>query len=118
MICFFNAKKENASYRGAIENAIRQVFDSGCYLLGEQLEAFEYEFSQYCNVEHTVGVGSPKCKHKKIAYKKSDQQPLPNAEDAAKKVFSLPIGTSLNSQKIGIIIGLINDFTLKNKTPE
>ena len=58
MIPVFDAKQENAPYREAVEKAIRQVIDSGCYLFGEQLEAFEHEFSQYCEVEHAVGVGS------------------------------------------------------------
>ncbi len=58
MIPFFDAKLENSLYEAAIEKAIRQVIDSGCYLLGEQLEMFEYEFSQYCDVKYTIGVGS------------------------------------------------------------
>jgi dTDP-4-amino-4,6-dideoxygalactose transaminase len=32
--------------------------DSGWYLLGRELEAFESEFARYCGVKHCVGVGN------------------------------------------------------------
>jgi dTDP-3-amino-3,4,6-trideoxy-alpha-D-glucose transaminase len=35
-----------------------RVADSGWYLLGPELEAFEAEFAEYCGVRHCVGVGS------------------------------------------------------------
>jgi dTDP-4-amino-4,6-dideoxygalactose transaminase len=32
--------------------------DSGWYILGEEVEAFEAEFSEYCGVNHCVGIGN------------------------------------------------------------
>lgn len=44
--------------RTQIDNAIAEVLDSGWFLLGSQLEAFESEFADYVETEHAVGVGS------------------------------------------------------------
>src|SRR5712691_7833246 len=41
-----------------IDAAVARVLDSGCFLLGRELEAFESEFAQYLGVKHCVGVGS------------------------------------------------------------
>jgi len=38
--------------------AYRRVMDSGWYLLGPELEAFEREFAGYCGVSHCVVVGN------------------------------------------------------------
>jgi dTDP-4-amino-4,6-dideoxygalactose transaminase len=38
--------------------AYHRVMDSGRYLLGRELEAFEAEFAAYCEVRHCVGVGN------------------------------------------------------------
>lgn len=39
-------------------NAFEQVLDSGCYVLGPQVELFEKEFAAYCGAENCIGVGS------------------------------------------------------------
>ena len=41
-----------------IDNALKRVMDSGWYILGEEVTAFESEFSAYTGVEFGVGVGS------------------------------------------------------------
>jgi dTDP-4-amino-4,6-dideoxygalactose transaminase len=38
--------------------AISGVIDSGRYILGEKVKAFEKEFSNYCGVEEVIGVGN------------------------------------------------------------
>lgn len=38
--------------------AFKRVLESGFYILGPELEAFEREFSAYCGVKHCVGVGN------------------------------------------------------------
>jgi len=38
--------------------AAQRVLDSGWYVLGEELKAFENEFAAYCNVQHCIGVSS------------------------------------------------------------
>jgi dTDP-4-amino-4,6-dideoxygalactose transaminase len=50
-----------AQYRAhqkIIQAAIARVLDSGFFVLGEEVEAFERTFAQYCGVAHGVGVAS------------------------------------------------------------
>jgi dTDP-4-amino-4,6-dideoxygalactose transaminase len=41
-----------------LDTAYRRVMESGWYILGEDLEAFEQEFAEYCDVKHCIGVGN------------------------------------------------------------
>jgi hypothetical protein len=41
-----------------LKAAAARVIDSGWYVLGEELAAFEREFAAYCGVRHAVGVGN------------------------------------------------------------
>ena len=41
-----------------LEQAWRTVLESGSYILGEQVRAFEREFAGYCGARHCVGVGN------------------------------------------------------------
>jgi dTDP-4-amino-4,6-dideoxygalactose transaminase len=41
-----------------LDAAWRRVMDSGWYILGEEVEAFEREFAAYCGAKHCVGVGN------------------------------------------------------------
>lgn len=50
-----------ASYREmkeALDEAYHRVMDSGHYVLGPELQAFEDEFAQYCESQYCVGVAS------------------------------------------------------------
>jgi dTDP-4-amino-4,6-dideoxygalactose transaminase len=38
--------------------AYRRVMESGWYLLGKELEAFETEYAAYCDARHCIGVGN------------------------------------------------------------
>ncbi|HOX59473.1 MAG TPA: DegT/DnrJ/EryC1/StrS family aminotransferase [Candidatus Paceibacterota bacterium] len=40
------------------DEAYRRVMDSGWYLLGTELEAFEREYAAYCGANHCIGVGN------------------------------------------------------------
>ena len=44
--------------RTAIDAAIMRVLDSGCYILGPEVEAFEAEFAGYCQAAHGVGLAN------------------------------------------------------------
>ncbi len=44
--------------RDEVDRAIRRVLDSGRFILGPEVEAFEGEFGAYCGVAHCVGVGN------------------------------------------------------------
>lgn len=58
MIQFLDLKRLNAPYDTEIRTAIAQVLDSGWYVLGEQVAAFEQEFASYCEVKHCIGVAN------------------------------------------------------------
>lgn len=47
-----------ARYRGEIDAAIAAVLDSGRYILGPRVEAFERGFADYLGIAHCVGVNS------------------------------------------------------------
>jgi dTDP-4-amino-4,6-dideoxygalactose transaminase len=55
---FLSLKDLNARYADALKAAAARVIDSGWYVLGEELAAFEHEFAAYCGVRHAVGVGN------------------------------------------------------------
>ena len=57
-IPFLELKPAYDELRGEFDAAYRRVMDSGWYLLGPELEAFEAEFAAYCEVKHCVGVGN------------------------------------------------------------
>ena len=46
------------AHRTEIDAAVSQVLDSGRYILGRQVAAFEQEFAAYLGVGHTVGVAN------------------------------------------------------------
>ncbi|MDG1356645.1 MAG: DegT/DnrJ/EryC1/StrS family aminotransferase, partial [Akkermansiaceae bacterium] len=57
-IPLMDIKGSNEAHRHEIDTAIREVVDSGWYILGEQLTNFEAEFAKYCGVNHAIGVGN------------------------------------------------------------
>jgi dTDP-4-amino-4,6-dideoxygalactose transaminase len=46
------------AYRDEIDAAIRRVLESGWYILGREVEAFEAAFAAYCGVRHAIGVAN------------------------------------------------------------
>lgn len=58
LINFLDLKKLNAQYRTELIEACTSVIDSGWYINGTQVEAFESEFSDYCGSKHCVGVAN------------------------------------------------------------
>jgi dTDP-4-amino-4,6-dideoxygalactose transaminase len=57
-IPFLDLKGANALHRAEILEAAARVVDSGGYILGEEVRAFEREFAAYCGVKHAVGVAN------------------------------------------------------------
>jgi len=55
---FLSLREVNARHADALKAAAARVIDSGWYVLGEELAAFEHEFAAYCGVRHAVGVGN------------------------------------------------------------
>ncbi|MDH4151847.1 MAG: DegT/DnrJ/EryC1/StrS family aminotransferase [Betaproteobacteria bacterium] len=58
MIPFLDLKAINARERDALIAAFTRVLDSGWYVLGEEVAAFEREYAQYCGAQYAVGVGN------------------------------------------------------------
>ncbi len=55
---FLDLKSPYQELRSELDAAYRRVMESGWYILGEEVEAFEREFAAYCGVKHCVGVGN------------------------------------------------------------
>jgi len=58
MIPFADLKAVNAQYRADLIQAAIEVIDSGWYIQGAQLKAFENEFADYCGSKYCIGVAS------------------------------------------------------------
>ena len=58
MILCSNPKAQYIAYKDEIDAAIKKVLESGWYILGEEVEAFENEFADYIGASFGIGVGS------------------------------------------------------------
>ncbi len=58
MIPFLDLKAITKQYRDELVKAATDVIDSGWYIQGEQVEAFEREFASYCGTKHSIGVAN------------------------------------------------------------
>lgn len=58
LILFSNPGAQTQSHRAAIDDAIARVLDSGWYVLGQEVAAFEREFADYLGCAHAIGVNS------------------------------------------------------------
>ncbi len=58
MVKFLDLKAINDSFEPELSNSIQHVLDSGWYLLGREVEAFEREYSSYIGTEHCIGVAN------------------------------------------------------------
>jgi len=58
MILCSNPLAQYLSQKTEIDEAIRRVLDSGRYVLGPEVQAFEEEFARYLGVSSGIGVGS------------------------------------------------------------
>lgn len=57
-IPFLDLKSPYRELKNDLDAAYRRVMDSGWYILGAEVEAFESEFAKYCGVRHCIGVGN------------------------------------------------------------
>ena len=58
LVPFLDLGRLHQSIREPLDAAYHRVLDSGWFIMGPELEAFESEFSQYCEVKHCIGVGN------------------------------------------------------------
>jgi dTDP-4-amino-4,6-dideoxygalactose transaminase len=57
-IPFLDISKNYRESKLEIDGAIQRVLDSGWYILGQEVKAFEKEFANYCGTKYCIGVGS------------------------------------------------------------
>lgn len=55
---FLDLKAPYRELQAEMDSAYQMVMENGWYILGEEVEAFESEFSKYCGVKHCIGVGN------------------------------------------------------------
>jgi len=58
VVPFFDITRQNEPLKKELHAALRSVADSGKYILGENVTAFENEFAAYCGTKHAIGVAS------------------------------------------------------------
>lgn len=57
-IPLLDLKRQYYSIKPEIDGAIARVLESGQFILGPEVEAFEREVAAYCGVKHAIGVAS------------------------------------------------------------
>lgn len=55
---FLDLKAGYLELKDELDMAYRRVMDSGWYILGAEVEAFEAEFAEYCGAAYCIGVGN------------------------------------------------------------
>jgi len=57
-IPFLDLKAPYLELKDELDAAYQRVMESGWYVLGQEVEAFEAEFASYCEADHCIGVGN------------------------------------------------------------
>ncbi len=55
---FLDLKAPYRELKDELDSAYHRVMESGWFIMGEEVEAFEQEFAAYCGVKHCIGVGN------------------------------------------------------------
>ncbi|TGD58158.1 DegT/DnrJ/EryC1/StrS family aminotransferase [Flavobacterium humi] len=58
MIPFLDLHKINKLYEDAFQQKLKGMLDSGWYILGNEVKAFEDDFAAYCGTKYCIGVGN------------------------------------------------------------
>lgn len=58
MIKFLDLHQINQQYREQIDNAIKEVLDSGYYILGQKVKEFETNFANYIGTKYCIGTAN------------------------------------------------------------
>src|SRR5687767_15718698 len=58
MIPFLDLRAVYVELKPEIDAAMARVADSGWYILGKEVTAFEQEFAAFCGTKHCVGLGN------------------------------------------------------------
>ena len=57
-VAFLDLGQTYLEIRDELDAAYQRVMDSGWYILGAEVSAFEKEFAEYCGTKHCVGVAN------------------------------------------------------------
>lgn len=57
-IPFLDLKVPYLELKEELDSAYHRVMESGWYILGQEVEALEAEFAEYCEAKHCIGVGN------------------------------------------------------------
>ena len=57
-IPFLNLEPMHSQIRDEIVEGFKKVYDRNWFILGQSVEAFEQEFSKYCNTNHCISCGN------------------------------------------------------------
>ena len=57
-IPFLDLKASYIDFKTEIDESIKRVLESGRYILGEEVEAFEQEYASYCEAKYCVGLAN------------------------------------------------------------
>jgi len=55
---FLDLQSAYRELQAELDAAARRVLESGWYILGQEVDAFEREFAAYCETKHCIGVGN------------------------------------------------------------
>lgn len=55
---FLDLKAPYQELKGELDSAYQRVMESGWFIMGAEVEAFEREFAAYCGAKHCIGVGN------------------------------------------------------------
>ena len=58
MIPFLDLKATYTELKAELDAASERVLNSGWYILGEEVDAFEAEWAAYCGAKYCIGVGN------------------------------------------------------------
>lgn len=58
VVPFLDLRAAYRELKAEIDAAVARVLDSGWYILGQEVEAFEAEYAAYCGAQHCVGVAN------------------------------------------------------------
>ena len=58
MIPFLDLKLPHQELREELQQAFTEVLDSGWFIQGKQLDAFDNEYASFCGTKHCIGVGN------------------------------------------------------------
>src|SRR5690242_8061908 len=57
-VVFLDLRETYLEIKDELDAACQRMMDSGWYILGREVRAFEDAFAGFCNVKHCIGVGN------------------------------------------------------------